>query len=284
MSRVPVTIEGRQLSLSNLDKPLYPHFTKGEVIDYYTRISPVLLPHLRDRCATRLRFPEGVDGLRFFEKNAPRGTPEWVRTENVLTPGGRAESVDFVVIDDLATLVWCANLAALELHVPQWRIGHGPDLVVFDLDPGEPATFTEACEVALLLRDVIAEDGLDAYPKNSGKKGLHLYVPVKEGAVEDTSAYAKRAAERLAEAHPGLVVSRMDRSLRKAKVFVDWSQNSMSKTTVAPYSLRAAPEPYVSAPLTWAEVETGEHVRYTAEDVLRRVDDMGDLLAPLLDP
>ncbi|MDX6738812.1 non-homologous end-joining DNA ligase [Actinocorallia sp. A-T 12471] len=281
-NKVQVTIEGRKLSLSNLDKPLYPHFTKGEVIDYYTRIAPVLLPHLRDRVATRLRFPEGVDGLRFFEKNAPRGTPEWVRTETVQTPGGRNESVEFVVIDDLATLVWCANLAALELHVPQWRIGRRTDLMVFDLDPGEPATFSACCEVGLLLRDVLAEDGLDAYPKNSGKKGLHLYVPVKDRQVDDTSAYAKRAAERLAKEHPKYVVSRMDKSLRGGKVFVDWSQNNPAKTTVAPYSLRAAPEPRVSTPLTWEEVEKGEPLPFTAEDVLVRVAEMGDLLAPLV--
>ncbi|ROO83109.1 bifunctional non-homologous end joining protein LigD [Actinocorallia herbida] len=282
MNKVHVAIEGKSLALSNLGKPLYPHFTKGEVIDYYTRISPVLLPHLRDRVATRVRFPEGVDGLRFFEKNAPRGTPEWVRTETVATPGGRSGSVEFVVIDDLPTLVWCANLAALELHVPQWRVGRPPDLMVFDLDPGAPAAFSASCEVGLLLRDLLAEDGLEAYPKSSGKKGLHLYVPIKDGQVDDTSAYAKRSAERLAKEQPGLVVSKMDKSLRGGKVLVDWSQNNPSKTTVAPYSLRAADEPRVSTPLTWEEVEKGEPVPCTAEDVLVRVAEKGDLLAPLI--
>ncbi|GAB2811023.1 hypothetical protein GCM10022221_05580 [Actinocorallia aurea] len=280
-NKVSVVIEGRTLSLSNLHKPLYPHFTKGEVIDYYSRIAPVLLPHLRDRVATRIRYPDGVDGLRFYEKNAPQGTPDWVRTETVATPGGRSGTVDFVVVDDLATLVWCANLAALELHVPQWRVGRGPDLVVFDLDPGAPATFSACCEVGLLLRDLLAEEGLDAYPKNSGKKGLHLYVPIEEGRVGDTSAFAKKAAERLAKQHPGLVVSKMDKSLRRGKVFVDWSQNNPSKTTVAPYSLRAGPEPHVSTPLTWEEVAEGEPVPCTAEDVLVRVAEKGDLLAPL---
>ncbi|GAA3199076.1 non-homologous end-joining DNA ligase [Actinocorallia longicatena] len=284
MSKVQVTVEGKSLSLSNLDKPLYEHFTKGEVIDYYTRIAPVLLPHLAGRPVTRIRYPNGVDGIKFFEKNAPRGTPDWVRTVVIPTPGGRSESVEYVMIEDLATLVWCANLAALELHVPQWRVDPGDrildnDLMVFDLDPGEPATFREACAVALLVRDVLAEDGLTAHPKNSGKKGLHLYVPVKG---VDTPAYAKRVAERLEGEHPGLVLSRMERKLRTGKIFLDWSQNSGPKTTVAPYSLRAAASPSVSTPLTWAEIEAGDPVRSSPDEVLARVEEHGDLFAPLL--
>ena len=277
--RVSVEVDGRMLSLSNLGKPLYPTFTKGEVIEYYTRIAPVLLPHLRDRPATRIRFPNGVDGVRFFEKNAPRGVPDWVRRVRIPTPGGQNESVDYVVIDDLATLVWCANLAALELHVPQWRIGSEPDLMVFDLDPGPPATITEACVVALLLKDLLEEDGLTAYPKTSGKKGLHLYVPVEK---LDTVDYAKRAAERLEAEHGGLIVSRMERKLRPGKVLVDWSQNSGPKTTVAPYSLRAGAEPSVSTPLTWEEVEDPEVLTFSPDEVLERVGKRGDLLAPLL--
>ena len=280
MSRIQVEVEGRTLTLSNLDKPMYPEFTKGEVIDYYTRIAPVLLPHLRDRPMTRVRFPEGVGALRFYEKNAPKGTPEWVRTARIETPGGQQESLDFVIVDDLPTLVWCANLAALELHVPQWRVSTGKvDLMVFDLDPGAPATFTEACVVGLLLRELLAADGLTVHPKSSGKKGLHLYVPVNG---LDTSAYAKRAAERLEADYGRLVTSRMERRLRTGKVFVDWSQNSPSKTTVAPYSLRALDAPSVSTPLTWAEVEEGRTVRFGPDEVLERVREHGDLLAPLL--
>ena len=278
--RVHVKVDGHTLTLSNLDKPMYPDFTKGEVIDYYTRIAPVLLPHVRDRAATRVRFPEGVDAPRFYEKNAPKGTPKWVRTARVPTPEGQQEALDFVVVDDLPTLVWCANLAALELHVPQWRVSTGKtDLMVFDLDPGAPATFTQACMVGLLLRELLAADGLTAYPKSSGKKGLHLYVPV---AGLDTSDYAKRAAEHLEDDYGRLVTSRMERRLRTGKVFVDWSQNTASKTTVAPYSLRALDSPTVSAPLTWEEVEAGRAVRLGPERVLERVREHGDLMAPLL--
>jgi bifunctional non-homologous end joining protein LigD len=205
--------------------------------------------------------------------------PDWVRRARIATPDGQNDSVDYVLIDDLATLVWCANLAALELHVPQWRVDSEPDLMVFDLDPGKPATITEACVVGLLLKDLLAEDGLTAYPKTSGKKGLHLYVPVEK---LDTADYAKRAAERLEAEYGGLVVSRIERRLRTGKVLVDWSQNSGPKTTVAPYSLRAAAEPSVSTPLTWAEVEASADLTFTPEEVLERVDKHGDLLAPLL--
>ncbi|MEV0665170.1 non-homologous end-joining DNA ligase [Actinomadura luteofluorescens] len=291
--RTAVDVDGRQLSLSNLDKNLYPEFTKGEVIDYYARVAPVMLPHLRDRAATRIRWPDGVDGGKFFEKNAPSHTPDWVRTATIPTPGsskGR-DTLDFVVVDDLPTLVWCANLAALELHVPQWKVGprgkvHTPDLVVFDLDPGPPATIMEACEVAALLRDVLAEDDLESYPKTSGKKGLHLYVPIEEPTeAERTSEYAKAAAQRLADENPKLVVAKMERQLRKGKVLVDWSQNNPAKTTVAPYSLRAANRPSVSTPITWDELESCEDAAdlvFGPEDVLARVDEHGDLLEPLL--
>jgi bifunctional non-homologous end joining protein LigD len=289
--KIAVEVEGRRLTLSNLDKVLYPRqgFTKGEVIDYYTRVAAVLLPHLADRPATRKRFPDGVEGTAFFEKNAPSHTPEWVRTEELPTPGSSRghESLNFVVIDDLATLAWLANLAALELHVPQWKVGprggvHKPDLMVFDLDPGAPATIVDACRVALLLRDLLDADGLRCFPKTSGKKGLHLYVPISES--DRTSAYAKEVAQRLERDHGGLVISRMDRRLRADKVFVDWSQNNPAKTTVAPYSLRAADDPAVSAPVSWQEVaacERPEELHFTAGQVLDRVEEHGDLLAAL---
>jgi bifunctional non-homologous end joining protein LigD len=285
-----VEVDGTRLALSNLDKVLYPGhgFTKGEVIDYYARIAPAMLPHLKDRPATRLRYPDGVDGQAFFEKNAPSHTPDWVRTARVPTPGGSRESLDFVIIDDLRTLVWTANLAALELHVPQWRVGprggvHDPDLMVFDLDPGAPAGMDEVREVAALLRGLLDDDGLESFPKTSGRKGLHLYVPIEETSDERTSAYAKEAAQRLEKDHRDLVVSRMEKRLRKGRVFVDWSQNNRHKTTVAPYSLRAAPEPYVSTPVTWDEVGGGDALQFGPDDVRDRVERNGDLLAPMLE-
>lgn len=287
--RTTVEVDGVRLRLSNLGKPMYAGhgFTKGEVIDYYARIAPLMLPHLKDRPATRIRYPDGVGGQRFFEKNAPSHTPDWVRTARVPTPGGSRDAVDFIVIDDLPTLVWCANLAAVELHVPQWKVGprggeREPDLLVFDLDPGPPAGLPEARRVACLLRDLLGDDGLDSFPKTSGKKGLHLYVPIRETSDTRTSAYAKEAARRLENDHPGLVVSKMDKSLRRGKVFVDWSQNNRHKTTVAPYSLRAADEPSVSTPVTWDELEHDTGLRFGPDEVRERADRYGDLLEPLL--
>ncbi|MDP9398523.1 MAG: non-homologous end-joining DNA ligase [Actinomycetota bacterium] len=292
--RTTVEVSGRQLVLSNLDKVLYPAsgFTKGEVIDYYARISTVLLPHLAGRALTRKRYPDGVEGPSFFEKNAPVHTPPWVRTARLPTPGstrGR-EEIDFVVVDELAALVWLANLAALELHVPQWRVDAAgraldADLLVFDLDPGPPASIVECCEVACLLRAALAEDGLDAWAKTSGSKGLQLYVPLEPISSEQTSAYAKQLAQRLESAHPELVVHRMTRALRPGKVLIDWSQNNAAKTTVAPYSLRARALPSVSAPVDWPEVERCERpedLLFLAPDVLDRVTTAGDLFAPLL--
>lgn len=292
--RLRVDVEGRALELSNLDKILYPKagFTKGEVIDYYTRIAPVLLPHLRDRALTRIRYPNGVDGGSFFEKNAPAATPDWVRTENLPAPGsskGR-ETIDYVVADDLPTLVWLANLAALELHTPQWKIGEHPDLMVVDLDPGAPAALQQCCQVALLMRDRLAQDGIEAYPKTSGKKGMQLCCPIAGTQdADDVSGYARRIAQELERAHPKLIVSKMAKNLRPGKVFIDWSQNNAAKTTVAPYSLRAQAAPSVSTPLTWDEVEAGGRggrpaVRqFSSAEVLDRVEEYGDLLAPLLD-
>ena len=291
--KVRVEVEGRELTLSNLDKVLYPEvgFTKGQVLDYYTRVAPVLLPHLRGRPLTFKRYPDGVDGKFFFEKNAPRHAPDWVRTVTIATPGSTKdrESINFTVADDLPTLLWAANLATLELHVPMWTVGprggvRGADLLVFDLDPGAPATIDECCRVALRVREVLGDDGLEAWPKTSGSKGMQLYVPLMETDAESTWAYARELAQRLEREQPDLVVWKMTRALRPGKVLVDWSQNSAAKTTIAAYSLRARSRPTVSTPITWAEVEScrapGELV-FTSDDVLARVAEQQDLFGPL---
>ena len=288
VDRMLVQVEGRALELSNLDKVLYPAagFTKGEVIDYYTRIATVLLPHLIGRPLTRIRYPNGVAGKGFFEKNAPAGVPDWVRTETLPVPGSSRDrqTLDFIVADDLPTLVYLANLAALELHVPQWTVGSaGPDRLVVDLDPGAPAGLAECAEVALLLRERLATDGLTAYPKTSGRKGMQLLCALAGSQpAEDVAAYTHRVAADLARQYPRLVTARMTKSLRPGKVFIDWSQNNAAKTTVAPYSLRAEPTPTVSAPLTWAEVEAGEVRPLRCAEVLARLDALGDPLAGLL--
>ena len=298
--KVSVEVEGRKLGLSNLDKVLYPETgtTKGEVIDYYTRIAPVLLPYLADRPLTRKRWPDGVEAESFFEKNAPRGTPEWVRTVTLPSPGStrNRETVTYVVCDDLPTLVWLANLAVLELHVPQWRVDsaepQNPDRLVLDLDPGAPATVIECCQVALLLAEALADDGLLAYPKTSGSKGMQMYVALDGKApVDDVHGYARRLAERLEIEHRDLVISRMEKRARAGKVLVDWSQNNAAKTTVAPYSLRGRERPTVSAPVTWEEVErtarskarTRLPLRFDYAETLARVEEDGDLMAPLQD-
>ncbi|HEX4817850.1 MAG TPA: non-homologous end-joining DNA ligase [Nonomuraea sp.] len=285
--KVPVKVEGRELTLSNLDKVLYPDygFTKAEVIDYYSRVAPALLPHLEGRPLTVKRYPNGVAGQFFFEKNAPEHTPGWVRRVNLPVPGStkNRESIDFAVVDDLPTLVYYANLAALELHVPQWRVDADgralpPDLLVFDLDPGAPATIVECCQVALMLRELLRAEGLTARPKTSGSKGMQLYADWD--CREEPSAYARRLAQALEKEHPGQVVSVMAKKARPGKVFIDWSQNNPAKTTVAPYSLRAREQPTVSTPLTWKEVESCERAEdlvFTAPDVLARVEKRGDL-------
>ncbi|HLU73062.1 MAG TPA: non-homologous end-joining DNA ligase [Nonomuraea sp.] len=289
MSKVPVRVDGRELTLSNLDKVLYPEygFTKAEVIDYYTRIAPVLLPHLAGRPLTVKRFPDGVDGMSFFEKNAPEHTPGWVRRARLPVPGSTKdrETIDFAVVEDLPTLVYYANLAALELHVPQWRVDDEgralpPDTLVFDLDPGPPATIVECCAVALMLREVLAAEGLTARPKTSGSKGVQLYAAWD--CREEPSAYARRLAQLLAKEHPDQVVSVMTKKLRTGKVFIDWSQNNPAKTTVAPYSLRARTRPTVSTPLLWEEVEGCEDpddLVFTSSEVLARVNEHGDLFS-----
>jgi bifunctional non-homologous end joining protein LigD len=294
-TKVTVDVEGRTLALTNLEKVLYPDvgFTKGEVIDYYTRISNVLLPHIADRALTFKRYPDGVDAQFFFAKNVPNGTPEWVRRAELPSPGStkKRETVTYPIADDLPTLVWAANLAALELHAPMWRVDArnrpvNPDLMVFDLDPGPPASVVQCCTVAGHVRDVLAGDGLVAYPKTSGSKGLQLYVPLDAQAPwEDVHAYARQLAQRLEKEHPELVVWNMKRELRKGKVLVDWSQNNAAKTTVAVYSLRARPAPTVSTPVTWDEVEAcrrADDLRFTSDEVLGRVEEHGDLFAPTL--
>jgi bifunctional non-homologous end joining protein LigD len=289
-----VEVGGRTLALSNLQKVLFPEtgFTKGELIDYYAKVADALLPHLKDRPVSLKRYPDGVGGQGFFAKNAPNGTPEWVRTALLPAPGStmNRDKVEYVLADDLPTLVWLANLAAIELHVPQWRVGprggvHGPDLLVFDLDPGSPATVVECCQVAELLREELAEDGLTAYPKTSGSKGMQLYAPIKEASEDAPSEYAKGLAQRLEKREPKLIVSRMQKNLRPGKVFIDWSQNNTAKTTVAPYSVRAREEPTVSTPVSWDEVaacRAPTDLKFTTDLVLARVAEHGDLFAPLL--
>jgi bifunctional non-homologous end joining protein LigD len=290
--KVTVDVDGRRLTLSNLTKLLYPQagFHKGEVIEYYSRIAPVLLPHLADRPLTVKRYPNGVAEQFFFEKNAPRGTPPWVRTVTLPAPGSTKDrdTIDYVVVEQLPTLVWLANLAALELHVPQWRVPRRArkprtDIVVFDLDPGPPATIAQCCEVAVELRAILEADGLSPVAKTSGSKGMQVSAPVSVTDPELTSQYAHAVARRLEHQMPELVVSRMAKTLRPDKVFVDWSQNNPAKTTVAPYSLRAKPAPTVSTPLRWAEVERGGELSFTATEVLDRVARYGDLFAVVLD-
>ncbi|MET8033119.1 MULTISPECIES: non-homologous end-joining DNA ligase [unclassified Streptomyces] len=284
----PITeVEGRRLALSNLEKVLYPAtgFTKGEVLHYYATVAEVLLPHLRDRPVSFLRYPDGPDGQVFFTKNVPPGTPGWVRTAEVPRTEGPAR---MVLLQDLASLMWAANLVT-EFHTPQWTIGTPgvADRIVFDLDPGAPASVVDCCEVALWLRERLAADGFEAYAKSSGSKGLHLLAAVAPTPSDEVSDYAKDLAVEAEKALPRLVVHRMTKSLRPGKVFVDWSQNAGRKTTATPYTLRARDEPTVSAPVTWDEVEECRKpaaLVFRAQDVTERVAGFGDLMAPLLDP
>ena len=288
--KVSVQVEGRTLTLSNLDKVLYPAagFTKAQVIDYYERIAPVLLPHIASRPVTIKRYPEGVDAQFFFQKNAPKH-PDWVPTARIASPGSTKsrETIDYLLGGDLPTLIWAANLAALELHTPMWRYPKfgEPDLLVFDLDPGPPATVVECCAVALELRPLLDDMGLQAVAKTSGGKGLQLYAPVKNMTSQETSDLAKGLAERLEQEQPKLVVSRMTKALRPGKVLIDWSQNNSAKTTVAPYSLRARERPTVSTPVTWDEVAACKRAAdlvFTADDVVARVAESGDLFVSTL--
>jgi bifunctional non-homologous end joining protein LigD len=289
VARVEVEVEGRRLSLSNLDKVMYPAtgFTKGQVIDYYTRVAPVLLPHLHDRPLTLKRYPNGVEGGHFYEKQCPSHRPEWVRSEPVELS---SKTIHFCICDDLPTLVWLANLADLELHpslsnVPD--VEH-PTVMAFDLDPGPPAGVAECCEVALILRDALGRIGLECFPKTSGSKGIQVYVPLNVDGVDydhGTKPLSQALARHLEAEHPKLIVSSQKKELRKGKVLIDWSQNDEHKTTVSVYSLRARERPTVSTPLDWAEVEAADAdaLVFEAGDVLERVEERGDLFAPVVE-
>ena len=286
-------MEGRRLSLSNLGKVFYPAtgFTKGQVIEYYTRIAPVLLPHLRGRHLTLKRYPDGVDGQFFYEKQCPRHRPDWVRTARVpIRTDGR--SIDYCLVEDLATIVWLANLADLELHTPLAHAAapDAPTMIAFDLDPGPPATIVECAEVACRLREAFDLLGLVAFPKSSGSKGMQLYVPLNTPtSYRATKSFAQGVAQVLERRHPELVVSEMRKDLRPGKVFIDWSQNDEHKTTVCVYSLRARERPTVSTPVTWDEVEAvlrsrdPEDLAFTSDEVLARVAAHGDCFAPVLE-
>ena len=288
--KVEVEVEGRKLVLTNLAKVLYPEtgFTKGPVIDYDLRVAPALLPHIAGRPLTLKRYPDGVTGQHFYAKHAPGHRPAWVRTERIHSPGSTSgqDWVRYVIADDLPTLIWTANLAGLELHTPMWQLPHQgePDLLVFDLDPGAPATIVECCAVAQLLRPLLEDLGLRPFAKTSGGKGLQLLAGLSGFSSDRASALARTLAEHLEREHPGAIVSKMTKTLRPGKVLIDWSQNNAVKTTVAPYSLRARSRPTVSTPVTWDEVAgcgRPQDLVFTSDEVLERVARRGDLLAPL---
>lgn len=287
-----VEVEGKHLKLSNLDKVLYPEagFTKGQVIDYYVRIAPVLLPHLQGRPLTMKRYPNGVNGMFFYEKNCPAHRPEWVKTARVWSEGNK-RWMDYCVFEDLATLVWAANLADLELHT-SLSLGKEilrPNFLVFDLDPGAPANIVQCCQVGLWVRDIFASLKLQSFAKTSGSKGLQIYVPLNTAVTYDqTKSFAHEVARMLERQHPQLVVSDMKKSLRTGKVLVDWSQNDDHKTTVCVYSLRAKERPTASTPVKWEEVEgclakvDPSLLVFEAGEVLERAKKYGDLFAPVL--
>jgi bifunctional non-homologous end joining protein LigD len=285
-------VDGRKLRLSNLDKVLYPKpgFTKGEVIDYYARISPALLPHLRGRPLTMKRYPNGVEGEFFYEKQCPSHRPDWVTTAAVWSRHNKA-NIDFCLVQDLPTLVWAANLADLELHTSLSLAAEieRPTMLVFDLDPGAPADIVDCCRVGVWVRDLFEQLGLESFAKTSGSKGLQVYVPLNvETSYDETKPFARAVAELLEKQHPDHVVSRMTKSLRPGKVLVDWSQNDEHKTTVNVYSLRAKEQPTVSTPVAWDEVEEclrtndAKLLTFPSDQVLARVEELGDLFAPVL--
>ena len=287
-----VEIEGRQVKLSNLDKVLYPGvgFTKGQVIDYYVRIAPYLLPHLQDRPLTMKRYPEGVTGFFFYEKNCPQHRPEWVQTAKIWSSGNN-RWMYYCMVQEVATLLWAANLADIELHTSLSRGQkiEQPTAMVFDLDPGAPANIVQCCQVGLWVRAVFARLGLECFPKTSGSKGLQVYVPLNTAVTyDDTKPFAHELARLLERAYPDQIVSEMKKALRVGKVFVDWSQNDQYKTTVCVYSLRAKERPTVSTPVSWAEVEhclkqeDPELLVFEANQVVDRATKMGDLFEPVL--
>ncbi len=285
-------VAGKRLQVSNLQKVLYPKagFTKGDVIDYYIRISPFLLPHLKDRPLTLKRYPNGVEAEFFYEKKCPSHRPLWVNTAKVWSEGNNAD-INYCMCNDLPTLVWAANLADLELHTSLSRYPKVmvPTVLVFDLDPGAPADIVQCCQVGVWIRKIFEEMGLECYPKTSGSKGLQVYVPLNTTTTyEDTKDFARRIAERLEREHPELVVSKMAKALRKGKILVDWSQNDDHKTTVCVYSLRAKDQPTASTPVTWEEVartlkkHDAQRLVFTWDMVLKRAEKDGDLFEPVL--
>lgn len=282
-----VSVGERTLSLSNLDKVMYPAigFTKSQVIDYYARIAPYMLPHVSKRCMTLRRWPDGVEGNSFFNKRCPSHRPEWLGT--AVGPGDREGDIHYCSLDEPAALVWTANMAALELHAPMALSAdlESPVIMVFDLDPGPPAAMTECCQVALALREVLQSVDLEACPKTSGSKGLQVYVPLNSPHTHDhASSFALAAGQLLARDQPDRVLVEMNKNQRGGKVFVDWSQNSRHKTTIAVYSLRAREQPTVSTPVHWDEVAegaSGAPLSFDSADVLERVEEYGDLFAPV---
>ncbi len=284
-----VEVEGRKLSLTNLDKVLYPTpgFTKGQVVDYYARIAPVLVPHLAGRPLTMKRYPGGVNDEFFFEKNAPKHRPDWVNTTPVWSEGNN-RTMHYLVVNDLPTLIWIANLASIELH-PSLSLGaelETPTMIVFDLDPGPPANIVQCCQVGVWVREIFEHFGLRAFAKTSGSKGLQIYVPLNtKTSYDQTKPFARAIAQLLEQQYPDLVVSDMKKALRTNKILVDWSQNDQHKTTISVYSLRAREQPTVSTPVTWEEVEKALKKKdanlliFESKDVLARVEKMGDLFA-----
>jgi bifunctional non-homologous end joining protein LigD len=290
-----VEVEGRELKLTNLDKVLYPEagFTKGQVVDYYAKIAPAMIPHLSGRAVTLRRFPEGVDDLdaAFFEKRCPKHRPKWVKTARV-EAGPHAGKIDFCVCDSLPTLIWMAQLAAIELHpsLSLSRAPKRPTVLAFDLDPGPPADVVQCCEVALRLREMFGHFGVQSFPKTSGSKGLQVYIPLNARvSYETTKPFAKAIAQLLEKQTPESVVSKMKKVEREGKVFVDWSQNHQRKTTIAVYSLRARERPTASTPIKWEEVEAvaedgdASTLVFEADAVVDRVQRHGDLFAPVLE-
>jgi bifunctional non-homologous end joining protein LigD len=289
--KAQLIVEGKKLAVSNLDKVLYPKvgFTKGQVIDYYIRIAPVLLPHLKDRPLTMKRYPDGVEGEFFYEKNCPTHRPSWVKTAKVWSEGNN-RMMDYCLAQDLPTLVWTANLADLELHTSLSHKGKidRPTMMVFDFDPGAPADIVQCCQVGLWLRDLLSEMKLESFAKTSGSKGLQVYVPLNTPVTYDQTKELSRAlAQHLEDEHDNLVTSNMSKALRKGKVFVDWSQNDEHKTTICVYSLRAKEEPTASTPVTWDEVTTclkkrkADLLKFRSDQTLSRVEKHGDLFAPV---
>jgi bifunctional non-homologous end joining protein LigD len=289
--KAQLIVEGKKLSVSNLNKVLYPKvgFTKGQVIDYYIRIAPVLLPHLKDRPLTMKRYPNGVESEFFYEKNCPVHRPNWVKTAKVWSEGNQ-RIMNYCLANDLPTLVWAANLADLELHTSLSRKNkiERPTMMVFDLDPGPPANIVQCCQVGVWLRDLLTKMKLKSWAKTSGSKGLQVYAPLNTPVTyEDTKGLSRSLAQYLEREHPDLVTSNMSKALRKNKVFVDWSQNDEHKTTVCVYSLRAKEEPTVSTPVTWDEVENcfkkknTDLLKFRSDQTLARVEKMGDLFEPV---